>query len=595
MRRKKNSNSSSELKQRTKIIFLVICFGFMIVVGRLFFWQIVKSTELQTVADNQYLRSFTQTGSRGQILSADGKPLITNQLVYRLFAQPDKLTEDPRQLSRELAEIILAGDEKYQTSSNSAEQKEIQAKLEAQLSEKLSNKESSWTNLYPQISEETKLQISQRSWEYIGFDPFEIRMYPEASMAAHLTGFVGKDDQGYDVGYFGIEGALEQELKARYQQTTILADAFGNKLSAADNSNQVSLNGREVKTSINREIQFLAESELRKGMERYGAKSGEVIILNPKTGDLLALAAEPKFDQAKFFEYDPKTYANPSLTDVYEPGSTFKLLTVSAGIDAGVINRDTTCTRCSGPRIFGKYTIKTWNDVYNPNISMTDALAKSDNTAMIFIAELLGAERLKSYLEQFGIGEAIHIDLQGDLDTPFPQKWGPVELATRSFGQGISATSLQLVRAVATIANDGVMMRPRIVTAVTDASGNWIESEPIEERRVVSKETADAVSQMMIAAAEHGEAQWVASKTHHIAGKTGTSQIASGGQYDEEKTIASFIGFAPVDDPQFVMLVKLVEPESSPWAAETAAPLWYKIAHNLFLILNIPPDVTADD
>lgn len=222
---------------------------------------------------------------------------------------------------------------------------------------------------------------------------------------------------------------------------------------------------------------------------------------------------------------------------------------------------------------------------------MTEGLANSDNTAMIFIAEKLGAERLKHYLQQFGLGESLHIDLQGDLDTPFPKQWGPVELATISFGQGISLTSLQLMRAVSTIANDGVMMRPQIVQGVSDpASGTLIEAEPFKEREVISKETADTLSTMMIESAEHGEAQWTASPDHRIAGKTGTSQVAIEGGYLEDATIASFIGFAPPENPKFVMLVKLVKPTSSVWAAETAAPLWYSVADDLFLVLNIPPD-----
>jgi len=596
MRRRHQQHAQTNLTQaRMRLVFLSICIGFLIVFGRLFFWQIVMSSELKLTADNQYLRSFIETGSRGQILAADGAALVTNQEVYRLFAQPKVISEDPQQIAHTLVPILLKDNKAYQTASTSAEKLDLETTLTEELITKLSNQENSWTSLVTQISESTKNEIANQHFAGIGFDAYEVRAYPEASMAAHLTGFVGKDEAGSDVGYFGIEGALEQELKARFQEKSILADAHGNQLNTADNANQMSLNGRDVTTTIRRDIQHLAETALIRGMEKYAAKAGEVVILDPANGDLLALAVEPKFNQQSFFDYPPSTYANPSLTSVYEPGSTFKLLTVASGIDTGVISPDTVCSRCSGPRIFGKYTIRTWNDVYHPNITMTEALAKSDNTAMIFAAEQIGAENFRQYVQNFGIGEALHIDLQGDLATPFPDKWGPVELATISFGQGISTTSLQLVRAVATIANDGQMMRPRIVKAVSNSAGEWVESPPIFERQVISKHTADQVSEMMVAAAEHGEAQWIASKSHRIAGKTGTSQIATGGSYDEEKTIASFIGFAPINEPKFVMLVKLVEPDSSPWAAETAAPLWYQIAHDLFLMMNIPPDSPTAD
>ncbi|HNS64885.1 MAG TPA: penicillin-binding transpeptidase domain-containing protein, partial [Candidatus Woesebacteria bacterium] len=252
---------------------------------------------------------------------------------------------------------------------------------------------------------------------------------------------------------------------------------------------------------------------------------------------------------------------------------------------------DTICDRCAGPRQFGEYQIKTWNEEYHPNISMSDALAKSDNIAMIFVAEKLGPQRLRNYFRDFGIGEPTDIELQDDTGTPFPNSLRPVELATVSFGQGISTNSMQLVRAVSVIANQGILMKPKILSAMYDPiTGNNISVEPKELRRVVSAQTAQQVTQMMIYSAQHGEAQWTYRPNHTVAGKTGTSQVAVKGGYDEEQTIASFVGFAPANNPAFVMLVKLTAPTSSIWAAETAAPLWYDIAEELYLLLQIPPD-----
>jgi cell division protein FtsI/penicillin-binding protein 2 len=222
---------------------------------------------------------------------------------------------------------------------------------------------------------------------------------------------------------------------------------------------------------------------------------------------------------------------------------------------------------------------------------MSDALAKSDNVAMIFIAEEMGSDIFEEYLRNFGIGEELGVDLHGDNSTPFPQKWGPVELATRSFGQGISTTSLQMAKAVSAIANRGQLMQTQVIESVIDPDGEEIVVKPKKVRQVISDKTAQQVTEMMVHAAQSGEAQWTYSKTHTVAAKTGTSQIpAEDGGYREDATIASFIGFSPPSNPQFLMLVKLIEPQSSPWAAETAAPLWYKIAEKLFLSLNIPPD-----
>lgn len=580
---------------RERFLMFGFIFGVLVVLSRLFYWQVMQGERLQAAANDQYERHFTSKGERGNILTADGYTLVSNERVFRMFAQPQLLTLEPAAVAAILAPIVVPDLLEYQVASDSADRAQFTTTVTQQLQKKLENKGTKWTSLVTTVSQKTKNQITELKLKGIGFDTYEKRYYPEASMAAHLTGFVGKDDDGNDIGYFGIEGALEEELKARSQKMTIMADAFGLPLPSEQEPKPVMLDGQEITLTIRRDIQNLAEQKLAAGIERYQAEAGEVVILEPKTGAILALAVSPSYDQRHFFRYPSKNYINSSLNSLYEPGSTFKILTVAAGIDAGVITPETECDSCAGPRTFGKYTIRTWNDSYNPRINMTNGLAKSDNTAMIFIAEKLGADKLKNYLQAFGIGEAIHLELQGDRKTPFPAKWGPVELATISFGQGISTTTLQLARAISAIANNGTMMRPRIIKSVTNwTNGQTTNLDPIAERQVISPATAQTVTKMMIESAGHGEAQWTASRTNWIAGKTGTSQIATKGGYEEDKTMASFVGFAPPDNPQFVMVVKLLAPQSSPWAAETAAPLWYNISKDLFLLLNIPPDRTSD-
>jgi len=210
---------------------------------------------------------------------------------------------------------------------------------------------------------------------------------------------------------------------------------------------------------------------------------------------------------------------------------------------------------------------------------------------MIFVAELLGQVKLSEYLKKFGIGQSLNLDLQDDSSTYFPKRIGPVELATISFGQGISTNSLQLLRAINVIANKGVLLEPKIIEKVYDHQlQEEIVSNQENNQRVISQETANLVTEMMVSAAEHGEAQWIASNRYTVAAKTGTSQVADPeGGYKSDETIASFIGFAPADNPQFTMLVKLENPKSSPWAAETAAPLWYKTADKLMILFNITP------
>lgn len=578
--------------RRGTTLFLFLHVVLLAIVARLFYWQVMSGSHLEAAAREQYERSVTHSGKRGRLLSADGAVLVNNQQVYRVFVQPQELTESPDKVVAQVLDLLLEENRDYQQASETAVRDAIKDEYRRELLVKLTKPDARWVNLKNQVSENARVKLDALKIHGMGFDPYLVRAYPEASMAAHVVGFVGKNERGDDVGYFGVEGALQKELEARHEQQTIFTDARGFQLATGADAALGATDGRDVTLTIRRDVQHILETKLQAALEKYGAQSGEVIVMEPSTGKILGMAALPKYDPARFSEADTALYKNPSLTDLYEPGSTFKVLTVAAGIEEGKITPETECPDCDGPRVFGKYTIRTWNDEYHPHITMTDALAKSDNTAMIFVSEQLGAQTFSEYLQRFGIGKPVGVELQEDTSTPFPEKWGPVELATTSFGQGISTNSLQILKAISAIANNGVLMRPTVIQAVTNPSANeTIVNQPREEGRVISAATAQTVSRMMVSAAEHGEAQWIASKTHDVAGKTGTSQIPDHehGGYLEDKTVASFVGFAPADNPRFSMIVKLNAPTSSVWAAETAAPLWYAIADRMYLLLNIPP------
>lgn len=570
---------------------LALTCAFLAVVTRLFYWQIVKGETLKAEAKEQYQRMVQFRGSRGAIYTQDGALLAGLSPVYRLFAEPHRLELPPSTLAQTLHPFLLELYGPYQTASSSTEQQLASLKLASELQQKLEKPGAKWVSLMTGLSPEQKERLAALNLKGLGFEPGEKRSYPEASMAAHLLGFVGKNETGDDLGYFGVEGALDKELRGRTYQEIMYSDAPLAGAGLAQLAAQKRVQGRDITLTIRRDVQHLLETELQQALTTYSAKAGEVIVMEPSTGKILGAASYPSYDPVRYSRYQTELYKNPIVSAFYEPGSIFKPLTVAAGIDAGVISPDTPCPRCDGPVQRDNYSIKTWNNQYTPGITIKEALAKSDNTAMIYIADQLGRDRFKTYIQNFGIGEQTNIDLQEDPRTLFPTKWDSVELATRSFGQGISATSLQMIRAIAVIANGGNLMKPQIVEKVTDpATGKELPVPPVVERRVISADAARQVTQMMEYAATKGEAQWTSSKSHRVAGKTGTSQIALGGEYDEENTIATFVAFAPPDNPQFIMLVKLVEPQSSIWAAETAAPLWYRIADRLYLLLNIPPD-----
>lgn len=584
-----NKPTTHSIVFRTRVVLICIYSFLFAISARLFYWQIIAGETLTQQAENQYSKSVTLTGNRGSLYTSDGYTLVSNEHVYTLFAQPNILEESASSITQKILPVLLTELEEYQIATQSTQKEKISQEFETLLTQKLS-KDSKWVSLKANLSESTKKAITDLEIYGLGFDQHLRRYYPEASMAAHLTGFVGKDESGQDIGYFGIEGALEKELKARSTKNTVFTDALGLQLLGKNQQDETLIDGRSITLTIRRDIQNLLETELQKAVETYGAASGEVIVMDPKTGKILGLAAYPTYEPSNFYNFDAKYHKNPTLSNLYEPGSTLKTLTVATGIEEGVITPETQCDICEGPVQYGKYTIKTWNNQYTPNITMEKGLAQSDNTAMIFIGRKIGVETWKEYLQKFKIGERINIDLQEDQDTPFPKDWGELKLATTSFGQGILANSMQILRAVNTIANDGIMMRPMIVESVKNTTtGEKIIHEPIAEGRVISSQTAQTVTKMMMTAAQQGEAQWTASDKYIVAGKTGTSQVVTENGYDNEKTIASFVGFAPPENPKFIMITKLTEPTLSPWAAETAAPLWHKIAQRLYLLLGVVP------
>jgi cell division protein FtsI/penicillin-binding protein 2 len=303
------------------------------------------------------------------------------------------------------------------------------------------------------------------------------------------------------------------------------------------------------------------------------------------------MSSFPSYDPSNYQDYGDSYFKNPAVTDTFEPGSIFKVLVMAAGLDSGVIEPDTKCDICDGPLKVDKYYIETWNNEYRKDSTMTDVIIHSDNVGMAFVGQKLGADSLYDYLSSFGIGELTGIDLQGEATATLREKgtWNIVDLSTASFGQGVATTPIQMITAVSALANDGVLVRPQVVDRLLWSG--WDEDiEPEIKRRVISKKAADEITQMMVEAAKSGEAQWTHLSGFKVAGKTGTAQIPISGHYDQEKTIASFVGFAPYDDPKFVMLVTLREPQTSPWASETAAPLWYSVARDLFIHFGIQPE-----
>lgn len=578
------------MQTRIQQLFVGFLFGLIGVVLRLSYWQIIKADELSSSAHDQYASKDIVQGSRGSIITADGFPLVINQAVYSLGAYLPAVEDNRDSIVERILPAIKHTIDDPRVATDPAKLKlaeeELRSSTKSTMLERLGK--SGYAVLARGLSVEEKNTIESMSIKGLTYDQSFARGYPEASMSAQLTGFVGRDNLGNPTGYFGLEGFYDRELSGRARVEKQEKDAGGNPLLIGDFQLMRGRDGRTLKLYLERGTQYLVEAELKKGIERYGAVSGEVIVMDPQTGGILAMASLPSYDQSKFHLYDTSLYKNPAVANTYEPGSTFKVLVMAAAFDAGVLQETDQCDICRAPYPIGKYSIKTWNNEYRANATPMDIIVHSDNVGMVWTQQKLGGEKMLEYLRKFGIGQKTGIDLQEEITSNLRSKWGDIDYATSSFGQGISVTSIQMLAAVGALANGGVLMEPHLVQSVIGEDGE-IAIPPKSRGQVVSKDAADRITTLMIQAVEQGEAKWAAPKGYVVAGKTGTAQIAVEGHYDKEKTTASFVGFAPASHPKFVMLVKLSEPSTSQWAAETAAPLWFNLAKKLLLNYNIAP------
>lgn len=567
------------------LVFLV---GFVAIVLRLFYWQVIRGPELSVRAEGQYFDVLTLSARRGDILERNNMKLAGSVPTFLLYAYKPQIDADRQSLARRLVEVLGWTSEFSTVDSKDDQSLQTAHEREEELDRKL-GRDSLWESLAERITVEQKKIIEQWGIRGLGFQPTSSRSYPDASMSAHVLGFVGKDAIGKPKGYFGLEGYYDKELRGVDGSLRQEKDAIGKPILVGTFQEIPPRAGRTLTTTIDRYVQFIAEGELLNGLQKYGASAGEVVVMDPKTGVILASASYPNFDPGAFWKFNSSLFRNPTISESYEPGSTFKVLVMSAAIDSGAVKPDTSCDSCDGPVQMGKYTMRTWNDQYRPGLSMKDVIVHSDNTGMIFVSHKLGKERMLEYIKKFGFGELTGIDLQGEVSPELRTSWSEIDLATASFGQGIATTTIQMIRAVGAIANGGVLMTPHFVSSIIDKEEIPIKPKPV--RRVISQETARTMTDMMVSAVQDGEAKFAAPRGYQVAGKTGTAQIPLAGHYDQDKTIVSFVGFAPADDPKFVMLVKLTEPTSSPWGAETAAPLWFSIAKRLFVYWEIPPNV----
>lgn len=565
---------------RFKLLFFLFLIFFLLLLVRLFYWQIIKGASLAEDARSQHQSGEILSAPRGNILANDGSPLVAEREAWLVYAFLPEVKDAPNKIADSLAPFFV----------EDANDKNALLSEAGRLKSLLSKETSTWVPLKQRVSGDTKKNIEALKIPGIGFEVQETRAYPEASAAAHLLGFVGKNKDGGDVGYFGLEGYYDLILSGKSGFVSRENDARGSPILLGEKNEVSAIEGVNLVTNIDKRVQLTLEKKLLEGIEKYGAKGGTAIVMDSQTGSVFGMTSYPSYDPGNYWKFGQEFFKNPAISDTFEPGSIFKVVVMASALDAGVVTPDTICDICGGPLKVDKYTIETWNKKYHPDSTMTDVIVHSDNVGMSFVGQKLGADKMYDYLDKFGIGKLTGVDLQGEVSVPLREKgtWNIVDLATASFGQGVAVTPIQMLKALSVIANRGRLITPQIVAK--EEGDSWEQDiKPIVGDRVISEKAAGEMKDMMVAAAKEGESKWTDTPGFMVAGKTGTAQIPISGHYDSQKTIASFMGFAPADKPKFAMIVTLKEPSSSPWASETAAPLWYGIAKELFPYFAIQP------
>ncbi len=545
-----------------------------VVVVRLVIIQVVEHEHHETFADRTW--AIETKGPRGAILDRNGFPLATSIDAWEVHVDTrlwSRSQFQPTDASRRLAELLRA-DESIVLSL--AAQTAAAGGHDALIAYGLSGA------LGAQIHAEALHGVQVRKTS--------TRRYLEGSMAAPVIGLVGRDEQGLA----GLEYQLDDLLGGEAGLLVQEVDGLGNPIPFGPRAELPYQQGSSVVLTIDRNLQWIAEATLQRAVEEWDALGGHIIMMDPRNGDILALASLPTYNPMTIDLDQPESMAllrSRAASDIYEPGSTMKVVTMAAAIDAGIVSPDTTFVD-TGAVVIEDRTIKNFDLSYHGEQTMTQVLQRSLNTGSVWVVQQLGARTFYEYVYRFGFGESTQSGLPGEIGGVVTDstdiRWSPAQLATNSFGQGIATTPLQMIQAYSTIARGGVPVRPRLVSAIITDEGVQ-HFEPQTGERVISRETAATLTWMMQAVVDGVLGHPAQVDGWAVAGKSGTSDVVEDGVYLENESLASFAGFAPADDPRVVVLVRIDRPQGELYGGIVAAPIFSELMSVVLPYLGVPP------
>ncbi len=553
---------------RIRIMMIGTVFGllFLSVVGRAFYLQILQHENLVKKADKQHQHKVDLTPARGSILDRNGTTLAESIHMDSCYAEPRRI-KDVDGTAGVLAPIL------------GVPKDELIAKLSV-------NKSFIWVERW--LAPEVAIRVKNMKLPGIGFAPESKRFYPNMEIAAHVVGFTGRDPNGLE----GIELKYDSTILGNTGYMITERDALGRNIAIMNNLIKDSSPGKSVVLTLDKTIQFITEKELAKAVKENNAKSGMALVMESNTGKGLAMANYPTFNPNAYSRYSLSQLRNHVVADSFEPGSTFKIFTIAAAIDSGLI-KATDMYNCEN----GTYQLADriiHDDHPHSRLNVSDIIKYSSNIGAAKIGYKMGEARLSPYLRNFGFGGRTGIDLPGESPGNLKRHWYGIDLASISFGQGVSLSTIQLATALSTIANGGNLMRPYLVEQILDDNGKVVQKfEPQIVRRVISAETAQKVTKMMeTVTGEGGTGTKAALDGFRVAGKTGTAQKVDPvtRTYSLTKRTGSFVGFVPADKPRLTIAVIIDEPQGVKYGGVVAAPAFRGIAQNSLAYLKIQPD-----
>jgi cell division protein FtsI (penicillin-binding protein 3) len=558
-------------QKRLLQLFAVLAAWAVIVIARLVQIQLVRHGDYVTKAARQQERTLALQPVRGSIVDIHGRILAESIAAESIYADPQAIV-DQGQTAKALASVKAL----------QMDAREIAAKLTSA---------SGFVWIARQLPLETTAAVKALNLPGVYFLEEHRRSYPRAMLAANVIGYVGVDGEGLA----GIEHSFDAQVRGRAGRVTLLRDARrGMYLVGGEGPNRP-IDGHDVVLTIDSVVQFIAERALGRAVDQYRAAGGVAIVMDPRDGRILAMASNPSFDPNRYRDFSPDERRNRTVQDQYEPGSTFKIVTASAGLEEGVVTPSQIIDCGDGFIQIGNTQIHEHGHNRYGLITFEEVMVHSSNVGAIRVGLALGQDRFYRYIRRFGFGERSGVALPGEAlgHVRRTEQWSQLSNASMSMGQEIAATPLQVLAAIAAVANGGLRVQPRIVESVVDAKGNAIYTPPqAAPVRVISEKTAAVLNEILKAVVARGTGVQAALAEHVVAGKTGTAQKPGRGGYSD-KVVASFGGYVPADRPRLAILVVVDEPKGSEYGGTIAAPAFKEIAESTLRYLNVPPSVPA--